>query len=559
MTQSATRTRPALTDPEGAYTLPALLTRLIGSPTGRLYSVLGPASVWVPLVLAVLAGLLRFWNLDQPHQLIFDETYYVKDGYSYLHFGYEREWPKDINDAFANGTATPQAGPEYVVHPPLGKWIIALGMAVFGTSDGLGWRAGSALAGTLAVLVTTLAAQRLFRAVAPAALVGLFMAVDGQMLVLSRTGILDIFVCLFAILAFALALKDRDDGRRRLARWVAARAEAGGSVGNVGALGAHAASGSALERRLDRALAWGPGALWRPWRLALGVSLGGLCAVKWSGLAIVAVTGLLVVWWDCQARRSVGIKHWLAGGVLRDGLLGFVLIIPTALVTYLITWTGWFLHPGAYGHGAEASATGAARLIPEPLRDLWAYHAQAYAFHQGLDSPHPSASNPWTWLFAGRPVLFQYDSSQNKSLPCHAGQACQQVISDLPNPVLWWAGTAALLVVLWAFIGRRDWRALAILSGAVGGYLPWLFYPFRTMFFFYTSAYEPFMIMGVVYALWILCLPSGASPRRRRIGLAVILGFTAVVLAVSWWFWPIWTGETITPLQYRLRMWLPSW
>ena len=69
------------------------------------------------------------------------------------------------------------------------------------------------------------------------------------------------------------------------------------------------------------------------------------------------MTGLLVVWWDCQARRSVGIKHWLAGGVLRDGLLGFVLIIPTALVTYLITWTGWFLHPGAYGHGAEASAT----------------------------------------------------------------------------------------------------------------------------------------------------------------------------------------------------------
>ena len=34
---------------------------------------------WVgPLLVTALAGVLRFWRLDQPHQLVFDETYYVK-------------------------------------------------------------------------------------------------------------------------------------------------------------------------------------------------------------------------------------------------------------------------------------------------------------------------------------------------------------------------------------------------------------------------------------------------------------------------------------------------
>lgn len=517
------------------------MTRLTGTATGSWRGVLGPAAFWVPLAIMLVAGLLRFWNLDHPGKIIFDETYYVKDAWSYLHFGYEREWPKDIDKAFAEGTATPMDKPEYVVHPPLGKWIITLGMLVFGTESGLGWRAGSALMGTLAVLFVTLAAQRLFRSVPLAAVAGIFMAVDGQQIVLSRTGILDISYGALVALCFYLVLVDRDWGRRRLAQKVASAAQAGGGVPS------------------KAFMSWGPWVALRPWRIALGISLGALCSIKWSGLAFVGVFGLLIVWWDCQARRTAGIQHWLAAGAVRDGLPGFVQLVPVALVTYVATWTGWFLNPGAYGHGLTAKATGWVTNVPEPLRDLWNYHSTAYTFHQGLTSPHPAASNPWTWLFAGRPVLFQYDTSESHGVPCDAGQSCIQVMTELPNPVLWWAGTAALLVVLWAFLAKRDWRALALLAGIVAGYVPWLFFPYRTMFIFYTTGYQPFMVLAVVYALSLLALPRGASATRIKVGTAVILGFTALVVVVSWWFWPVWTGQTITPEMYRMRIWFPSW
>lgn len=51
--------------------------------------------MWIiPLAVTLIAGLLRFINLSHPHMLIFDETYYVKDAYSMLQSGYEREWKK---------------------------------------------------------------------------------------------------------------------------------------------------------------------------------------------------------------------------------------------------------------------------------------------------------------------------------------------------------------------------------------------------------------------------------------------------------------------------------
>lgn len=42
-----------------------------------------------PVLIAVLAGAIRFWHLGQPRDLVFDETYYAKDAWSLLQLGYE--------------------------------------------------------------------------------------------------------------------------------------------------------------------------------------------------------------------------------------------------------------------------------------------------------------------------------------------------------------------------------------------------------------------------------------------------------------------------------------
>ena len=61
-----------------------LRRRLLGDPPGHV--LLG----WLgPLVAAVVGGVLRFWDLGRPHQLVFDETYYVKQAWSMLQWGVE--------------------------------------------------------------------------------------------------------------------------------------------------------------------------------------------------------------------------------------------------------------------------------------------------------------------------------------------------------------------------------------------------------------------------------------------------------------------------------------
>ncbi|WP_237770041.1 hypothetical protein [Ornithinimicrobium sp. CNJ-824] len=47
---------------------------------------------WVGILLATLVGgVLRFVRLDQPARLVFDETYYVKQAWSLVRYGHERE------------------------------------------------------------------------------------------------------------------------------------------------------------------------------------------------------------------------------------------------------------------------------------------------------------------------------------------------------------------------------------------------------------------------------------------------------------------------------------
>ncbi len=61
-----------------------LRERLLGfRPTDTALGWLGP------LFFALAGGLIRFWSLDRPHQLVFDETYYVKHGVSMLEYGVE--------------------------------------------------------------------------------------------------------------------------------------------------------------------------------------------------------------------------------------------------------------------------------------------------------------------------------------------------------------------------------------------------------------------------------------------------------------------------------------
>ncbi len=533
-----------LSDPKTAFTAAALRDRLLGSRWRWLDTPLS-LRLWfwlAPALMAGIGGLLRFVRLGEPRSLVFDETYYVKDAYSLLQSGYERNWADKANDHFNAGDFSSLLGtPEYVVHPPVGKWMIAFGMWLFGPSSTFGWRFSTAAVGTIAIFLLALIAQKMFRSTIIGAMAGLMFAIDGHAIVQSRTSLLDNFVMFWALVAFGALLLDRDDGRNRLAKRLAALAAVRDGKPST------------------KDLVYGPWLGIRWWRLAGGIALGLCIGTKWSGLFFLVAFGLLTVFWDLSARRIAGVRNWIAGGILKDGIFAFVSVVPVAAATYLASWTGWFVAKNSWDRNWAATDTASGwGWIPASLRSLWHYHFTAYNFHTGLDSDHPYKANAWSWLVMGRPTSFYTDYPKHGEKGCLA-DSCAAVVSSVGNPVIWWSAAlaAAFLFVYW--IARRDWRVGAILAGLAAGYLPWLLYPNRTIFFFYAIAYEPYLILALVFVLGLV-LGKSSDARWRRMQGALLVGiFLVLAVVVSAYFYPIWTDQMIPYEQWRIRMWLPSW
>ncbi|MEV4614361.1 phospholipid carrier-dependent glycosyltransferase [Kitasatospora sp. NPDC049258] len=506
-------------------------------------------SGWLgPIAVALFAGLLRFWRLGYPNAFVFDETYYPKDAWSLLRQGYEGTWPKEANDQILG---VPQhiplaADPEFVAHPPLGKWVISLGEWVFGLHP-FGWRVMVALLGTLTVLMLARIGRRLFRSTLLGCTAALLMSVDGLQFVMSRVGLLDGVQMFFVLGAFGCLLVDRDRTRDLLR---AARAE-GGLAGDRVRLGA------------------------RPWRLATGVLLGCTCAVKWNGIYLVAVFTVLVLLWDQAGRRGAGARRPWRSMLRRDALPGVLSTVGAALVVYLASWSGWLATGGGFDrHWADGRAglsmprTPVVDIplpqvpmgwVPAPLRSLWHYHAQMYDFNTGLSDPHSYQSNPWSWLVQGRPVSMYWQQPAQGQGGCTAPEGCASQILGIGTPVLWWTACFALAYALWRWFFRRDWRSGAVLAAVAAIYLPWFQYQQRTTFSFYMVLLVPFLCLAVAQMLGALLGPAGCSPARRRWGAA---GAGAIVLAVMIcfaYFYPLYTAELIPMNDWRDRMWFTSW
>ena len=489
------------------------------------------------LLVTLIGGFLRFWRLDQPHRLVFDEVYYVKEGVSYLRSGYEmslRPIPTGSPDPFTLGSRDVFAlNPDFVVHPPLGKWMIAAGEWIFGPASSWGWRFSAAVVGTLSILLIGRIARRLFDSPLLGVTAALLLAIDGQEFVHSRTGLLDIFVMFWALAGFGCLLIDRDRSRLRLAA----------RLGEPG---------TGRE--------FGPWLGMRWWRLAGIVCLGLDTGVKWSGIYFAAAFLVMSVLWDMSARRAAGIERWIVGAAALDGaqaLAAAVLVIPA---TYLATWAGWFAGSGGWDRqwAAENIAAPGWGWVPDAARSLWHYHAEMWHFHLTLHSPHPYQSNPWSWLVLGRPTAFYYDKIAVGQAGCRVVE-CSQAITPLGNPAIWWGGTLAIGVLLFRWALARDWRAGAVLAGIAGGYLPWFLYQERTIYAFYAVAFVPWMVLAVTYCLGLVLGPRGAPEPRRRTGALLAGSFVFGAFMLFWFFYPLLAGQVITRGDWRLRMWLPGW
>jgi len=493
---------------------------------------------WVGLLVTalvtILAAFTRFWALGSPPGKSFDEVYYATEAQELLRYGYEDN-----------------RGYMFIVHPPLGKWLIAVTSQVWGDNS-IGWRVAPAVAGVLSVIMITRIVRRMLRSTLFGAIAGVLLALDGLSLVLSRTALLDIFLQTFVLAGFGALVLDRDQVRARLAALIADGADLSAAAPTLGP---------------------------RPWRMLAGAMFGAACAVKWSALSYFVLFGLLSLVWDRAALKSAGVLRPSRNTLRRSMLPASGSLLATPVAVYLLSYLGWFTGENSWGRHYADSNGPSTHLnlplgihlpfswawVPGPIRSLGSYTLQAYHFHEGLTSGHPYASSQWSWLVLGRPVDFAYDGS---SKACGAS-SCSREILLIGTPLMWWAFVPALIWLAWHWITTRDWRAGAVWVAFVAGWAVWFPDARRTKFLFYMAPLVPFLIIAVTLGLGVMLGPAlrhtgdivrdRRSYRRRNWGIAGVCGYLGLVVADFVWMWPIFTNGLLTYDSWHAHMWLPSW
>lgn len=515
------------------------------------------SSRWcAPLLVLVVAAAVRFWALGRPELLVFDESYYVRDAISQLTHGAPTIWPEgdtgtgDLSNGFSGD-------PSNAVHPPLGKWLIGIGILLFGAESSFGWRCAVALSGVATVALTMRLGWRMSRNLWIACLAGLLLAVDGVHVVLSRVALLDGVLASFIVLGALFVWRDQEHVSASVSRAVR------------GELGCGTTSNS--TRWAELPLLWR-----RPWLVAAAAVFGAATAVKWSGAYALAGLLVFITVRDLVLRARIARLHQpaeahrtglLARTVLRSGsqaLLTAVLTLPLAAASYLASWIGWIANPGAWHRSAGE---------PWPV-SLWAYHRDMLVWHASLNAEHPFQAHPLGW-----PLGLVPTAMHRTAVDCPWAGDCVSVISPLPNLLITWGGVAALialsvLLILRACSRRRlpgSGFALAAaftVAGYLSGWLPWvLTFSRSAVFQFYTVVLTPFAALALALVIGVLCASARApaplvldqspeSLRGRRIAATL---FVATSLLVSAFFLPLWTAEPVPEWFWRLHLWLPRW
>jgi dolichyl-phosphate-mannose--protein O-mannosyl transferase len=434
---------------------------------------------------------MRLVSLGRPVELVFDEVFYARDACWYV---FARESVCGISDLASRA------------HPPLGKWLIGSGIAAFGYEP-FGWRIAVAVAGTLSVALAYLLAFRLLRGVTDGrgATIGAvaasgLLATDFLHLVHSRVAMLDAFIALFVMAAVMFVVLDRDRARERPdAPW------------------------------------WWRAALGRPWRLLAGVSLGAATATKWSGAYVaLAVIGLVVIWEVAGQRRQTpeaGLWRAFAAAFRREALPTVVLLGVVPLVVYVASYTG--------------RMPGAILALPwQPgsvWRGIWDHQQAMLDFHTTLGGDHPYQSPPWSWTLIRRPVAYWFSPE---------GGDYREILA-LGNPLMWWPGLVALVVLAvtwWRVRWAVDRPEPVILGAAVSTYLPWLVLSGdrSQTFLWYFLPTVPFLCLALG------CLAAWAW--QRTAGRIAVVAYAGIVLASFAFYLPVLTALPLESDAWRMRI-----
>ncbi len=257
-------------------------------------------------------------------ETMFDEVYHGRTAYEFLH-----------------GLSIYEN-----THPPLGKSIISIGIALFGMNP-FGWRFMCALFGTLLIPLMYLFARKILCRTDIACLSAVLSGTAFMNTTLSRIATIDILVAFFSMLMFFCM---------------------------YGYIQALSENKPMWQQRL--------------WLLSGGISMGLAVAIKWTGVYAAAGIAVLFFWFLLEYIGGIkGIKEHRSF-LVKTGLwcvLCFI-VIPFGIYTLsYLPFVKAYPDKGLFGH-------------------MIANAALMLSYHSSCVFDHPYSSEWYQWLYGSKPL-----------------------------------------------------------------------------------------------------------------------------------------------------------
>jgi len=372
---------------------------------------------WPILILILLSFLTRFWHLESPSQVVFDEVHFGKFVSAYFTHKYY-----------------------FDIHPPLGKLVIA-GFAKiagfkadfdfshigenFDSGSLFGLRFLPALFGSIFVvliyfLILSLGGSK------KAAFFGSFLVLfDNAFLVESKFILLDIFLMFFGFLSlylFIIAKEKENNSKKQIILYLIS---------------------------------------------AISVALG--FSVKWTAFSFLGLIFILIF---LDYLRNFKFKPFLAKGLIFTIVPLFVYLSVFAIHFKLLDQSGpgdAFMSP-AFQKTLKGNSIGANVKPLSFIAKFAELNLQMYTSSANLKASHPDGSTWYEWPLGKKPIWYWTQSKDNLKANIYL----------IGNPVIWWFVIVSIPVIILNLSDKRLSRKTIfwiyiLLLGFFANILPFVF------------------------------------------------------------------------------------
>ncbi|HUV03430.1 MAG TPA: phospholipid carrier-dependent glycosyltransferase [Desulfobacteria bacterium] len=437
--------------------------------------------------------------ITQKYGAYFDEMYFVRTAQEHLNLEEPYEW----------------------THPPLGKLIIGLGIALFGMNP-FSWRILGVFAAAAMIPLMFLFGKRMFKSSLAGFIAAFLLTFDFMHFSLARLATGEIYLLLFSLLMFYFAFEFFSKREEDIKEEEGAKNKAATS-------------------------------------LFLSIVCFGLgFSVKWTALFGLIAVLILVAVSNIQTKRPLlsDSKTILAG------LLVSAAIYIATYIPYMLSGEGHGLidiHrlPLYIGYLAEYLSSGT--INPSPIDSLTVFDLQLrmFGYHAGIEATHPYSSPWWSWPLMLKP-LWMYSNTLS-------GGTVSTIVL-MGNPALWWGGIPALILIGALFVAKtikkvENERNFVLLFILVPFLLQWLSYALiaRILFIYHFVANVPFMIFAVTYWLHLPFEKDWSSQRTGLIVKCLVIAFLVVVAVLFFLFYPVISGYPVAYEYKESLRWLSGW